>query len=91
MCVKVHNARVMGIYFDSINSIVYTISEDKTLRIGDGTSLTQMSSIPHKDPLLILSPDKLNKRLFVGSKSGEVYLYDISTVVSWLFRSILQE
>jgi hypothetical protein len=70
LCVKVHNARVMGIYYDSINSIVYTISEDKTLRIGDGTSLVQMASIPHRDPLLVLSADKLNKRLFVGTKGG---------------------
>lgn len=70
MCVRVHNARVMGIYYDSINSIVYTISEDKTLRIGDGTSLTQMNSIPHRDPLLIMCADKLNKRLFIGTKGG---------------------
>jgi hypothetical protein len=29
-----------------------------------------MASIPHKDPLLVLSADKLNKRLFIGSKGG---------------------
>lgn len=70
MCMRVHNARIMGIYFDSITSTVYTISEDKTLRIGDGTSLTQMASLPHRDPLLIMNPDKLNKRLFIGTKAG---------------------
>ena len=80
ICVKVHNGRIMGIYYDSINSIVYTISEDKTLRIGDGTSLVQMTSLPHRDPLLVMNADKLNKRLFIGTKGGEVFLYDISTV-----------
>lgn len=80
MCVKIHQARVMGIYYDSINSIVYTISEDKTLRIGDGTSLVQMASIPHKDALLIMNADKLNKRLFIGTKGGEVFVYDTSSV-----------
>lgn len=79
ICVKVHNGRIMGIYYDSINSIVYTISEDKTLRIGDGTSLVQMTSLPHRDPLLVMNADKLNKRLFIGTKGGEVFLYDIST------------
>lgn len=69
----------MGIYYDSINSIVYTISEDKTLRIGDGTSLVQIASIPHKDALLIMNADKLNKRLFIGTKGGQVLLYDISS------------
>lgn len=80
MCVKVHQARIMGIYYDSINSIVYTISEDKALRIGDGTSLVQIASIPHKDALLIMNADKLNKRLFIGTKGGQVLLYDISSV-----------
>ena len=40
------------------------------LRISDGSTLMIILGIPHKDALLTMKADKLNKRLFIGTKSG---------------------
>jgi hypothetical protein len=48
VCSKIHQSRITGIYYDSVNAIVYTISEDKFLRISDGSTLMLIVAIPHK-------------------------------------------
>ena len=32
---KIHEARIMGIYYDSITQYTYTVSEDKSLKVVD--------------------------------------------------------
>jgi hypothetical protein len=48
VCVKIHQSRIMGISYDNINGIVYTISEDKTFRISEANSLMMILSLPHR-------------------------------------------
>ena len=69
----------MGISYDNINGIVYTISEDKTFRISEANSLMMILSLPHREPLLVMTADKINKRMFIGSKGGEIFIYDVSS------------
>lgn len=80
ICVKIHQNRIMGISYDNINGIVYSISEDKTFRISEANSLMMILSLPHREPLLVMTADKTNKRVFIGSKGGEIFIYDVSSV-----------
>ena len=81
VCMKIHQNRIMGISYDNINGIVYTISEDKTFRISEANSLMMILSLPHREPLLVMTADKINKRMFIGSKGGEIFIYDVSSVI----------
>lgn len=56
--------------YDSLNNIVYSVSQDKIFRVSHGSSLALIVAVPHKDALLALINDKINKRIFVGTKSG---------------------
>jgi len=45
--VKVHESRVMGIHYDNISGIIYTVSEDKTFRTiekGEVTNILRHSN-----------------------------------------------
>ena len=77
-CVKIHTDKVTGIYYDVKNNVVYSVSEDRTLRVSHGGSLALVTSIPHKQPLMSMLKDEKNERLFFGSNNGEVYISDIS-------------
>ena len=81
VCMKIHQNRIMGISYDNINGIVYTLSEDKTFRISEANSLMMILSLPHREPLLVMTADKINKRMFIGSKGGEIFIYDVSSVI----------
>jgi hypothetical protein len=60
--------------------VVFSVSQDKLLRISHGTSLALVLGIPHKEQLLSMYKDNINKRMFIGNKIGEVIIYDISAV-----------
>ena len=70
VCDKIHKERVSGLGYDSISNITFSVSQDKILRLSHGTSLALVLGIPHKEPLLSLCKDNINKRLFIGSKIG---------------------
>ncbi len=70
VCDKIHNGRVNGIGYDSLNNMVVSISQDKILRISHGTSLALIIGIPQKEQLLCMFKDNINKRLFIGTKIG---------------------
>ena len=70
VCVKCHQSRIMGMSYDSLNNIAYSVSQDKAFRVSHGSSLALIVRVPHKDQLLALYKDKINKRLFIGSKGG---------------------
>ncbi len=80
VCEKIHNSRVCGLGYDSLTNIVFSVSQDKILRLSHGTSLALVLGIPHKEPLMSLFKDIINKRLFIGTKIGEILIYDISHV-----------
>lgn len=69
-CVKVHQSRVMGVTYDSLSNVVFSISQDKIFRASHGSSLALIVGVPHKEQLLVMHKDQLNKRIFVGSKIG---------------------
>jgi len=48
VCDKIHNGRVNGIGYDSLNNMVVSVSQDKILRISHGTSLALIIGIPQK-------------------------------------------
>lgn len=61
-----------------MSNVVYSVATDKALRVSHGSSLAMIVSVPHKDQIFSMFRDTLNKRIFFGTKSGEVYIYDIS-------------
>lgn len=61
-----------------MSNVVYSVSQDKALRVSHGSSLALIVSVPHKEPIYCMFRDTLNKRIFFGTKAGEVYIYDIS-------------
>eukprot|EP00919_Chromeraceae_sp_WS-2016_P011456 GHVR01026727.1.p1 GENE.GHVR01026727.1~~GHVR01026727.1.p1 ORF type:complete len:221 (-),score=20.18 GHVR01026727.1:334-996(-) len=77
-CVKTHQNRVTGVSYDNLSNVTYSISQDKVFRISHGSSLALIVGIPHKEQLLCMVRDTMNKRIFIGTKGGEVCLYDIS-------------
>jgi hypothetical protein len=60
--------------------VVFSSSQDKIFRASHGTSLALVLGVPHKEQLLSMFKDNINKRMFLGSKIGEVFIYDISQV-----------
>ena len=80
VCVKVHQSRVTGVDYDSLNNIAYSVSQDKVFRVSHGTSLALIVGVPHKDQLLAMIRDKNNKRMFLATKAGEVHIYNIINV-----------
>jgi WD40 repeat protein len=86
VCDKIHNSRVTGLGYDSLTNVVFSISQDKIFRISHGTSLALVLGVPHKEQLLSLYKDNINKRIFIGSKIGEIFIYDISQVTICTFR-----
>lgn len=72
--------------YDSLTNIVFSVSQDKILRLSHGSSMALVLGIPHKEPLMSLFKDVINKRLFIGTKIGEILIYDISHVCFARFR-----
>lgn len=87
VCVKTHKERVMDMSYDSIHNCVYSASRDKVFRVSHGSSLAMIVGIPHKQELLCMYRDIQNQRIFLGTKGGEVHIYDISSV-SYLLNFI---
>jgi WD40 repeat protein len=80
VCVKTHKDRVMGMSYDSLSNCVYSASRDKVFRVSHGSSLALVVGIPHKEDLMCMFRDLQNKRVFLGTKTGEVHIYDIANV-----------
>jgi WD40 repeat protein len=77
-CVKAHQAKVTGVAFDSLNNVVYSVSLDKVFRVSHGGSIALIVGVPHKESIYYMIKDTLNKRIMFGTKTGEIYIYDIS-------------
>ena len=45
---KAHQAKVVGLAFDALSNVAYSVSQDKSFRVSHGTSLAQVVSVPHK-------------------------------------------
>jgi hypothetical protein len=86
VCDKIHNSRITGLGYDSLSNVVFSISQDKIFRVSHGTSLALVLGVPHKEQLLSMIKDNINKRVFIGTKIGETYIYDISHVFFNLCR-----
>lgn len=69
-CDKAHNGRVNGVCYEPLSNVVYSVSSDKLFRISHGTSLSLILGIPHKEPLMCIVKDPINKRLFISNKIG---------------------
>ena len=65
VCEKIHNSRVCGLGYDSLTNIVFSVSQDKILRLSHGTSLALVLGIPHKEPLMSLFKDIINKHFIL--------------------------
>lgn len=48
VCVKPHQNRVVGLAYDALSNVVFSVSQDKVFRISHGSSLAQIVAIPHK-------------------------------------------
>lgn len=86
VCEKIHNGRITGLGYDSLTNVVFSVSQDKIFRISHGTSLAMVLGVPHKEQLLSLFKDNINKRVFIGNKIGEILIYDIAHVYPLLLR-----
>jgi len=69
-CDKVHNNRINGLSYDSLTNVIFSVSQDKIFRISHGSSLALVLGVPHKEQLLSMVRDTVNKRMFIGSKIG---------------------
>jgi len=84
----------MGVYLESISEYIYSIGEDKKLKIHDlrKNALVEGKLNFHQKgfknielnvgsgALTVLLPDKENKRLFISNRNGQVFIYDIGSV-----------
>jgi hypothetical protein len=86
VCDKIHKDRVCGLGYDSLTNVVFSVSQDKILRISHGSSLSMILGLPHREPLMSLFKDDINKRLFIGTKIGEILIYDVATVIDEIYR-----
>ena len=89
-CVKCHQNRVTGLAYDALSNVVYSVSQDKGFRVSHGSSLAVIVNVPHKEAIYCMVRDTLNKRIFFGTKSGEVYIYDISQAEKPKILNVMQ-
>lgn len=83
-----HTQRVMGLYYDNIHDVLYTCSEDKTIKTIENKECTNV--LKHSDTGLTgLIGDKEFKRLFVSNRSGMVFIYSIASVAPELLTTVL--
>lgn len=47
-CVKAHQGRVVGLAYDAMSNVIYSVSQDRTLRVSHGSSVAVIVGIPHK-------------------------------------------
>lgn len=64
---KIHEERITGIYYEPLNRIMYTISEDTCLICCDMSNYFKIHTIVHHNELSTLLVDSANKRLFIGA------------------------
>lgn len=75
---KLHDERIMGIYHNTVTNTTYTVSEDKSLRTSVNGKVQNV--VKHSNSgLTALQGDTEYKRLFVTNRSGNVFIYDISS------------
>ena len=84
VCVKAHKDKVVDVSYDSLSNCVYSASKDRVFRVSHGSSLALIVGIPHKEDIMCMHRDIQNKRVFLGTKAGEVHIYDISQVNFYL-------
>lgn len=71
----------MGVVLDNLTNYVYSISEDKHFKIQDILKTEVISDLQvGNSGLTTMVFDKEFKRIFIGNRSGNVFLYDVSTV-----------
>jgi len=89
MTLKQHSARVMGVFLESISEHIYSIGEDKRLKIHDlrKNALVEEISVG-SSALTVLLPDKENKRLFISNRNGQVFIYDVSSKTPSLLHTL---
>lgn len=79
-----------GLAYDSMSNVIYSTSQDKVFRVSHGSSLALIVGVPHKEPIFSMIRDTLNKRIFFGTKIGEIYIYDISQAERPKILNVLQ-
>ena len=89
-CVKAHQNRVTGVVYDAMSNVIYSVSMDKVLRVSHGSSISLIVGVPHKEPIFSMLRDTLNKRIIFGTKTGEIYIYDISQAEKPKILTVLQ-
>ena len=70
VCVKAHQAKIVGLAYDALSNVVYSVSQDKNFRVSHGGSIAQIVSVPHKEAITSMLRDTINKRIFFGTKAG---------------------
>ena len=72
----------MGVAYDNITNYLYSIGEDKYLKV---TRLNTKDIIANYQigthPLTNLHFDVYYKRLFITNKHGQIFIYDASSVI----------
>jgi hypothetical protein len=77
---KIHEERVNGIYYEPLNKLMYSISEDGMLTTCDMNNYFKMHTVTHPNELVTMLMDTTNKRMFIGANEGHIYVYDIGNV-----------
>lgn len=87
---KAHQGRVTGVAYDAMSNVIYSVGQDKVFRVSHGTSVALIVGVPHKEQIFSMLRDTLNKRILFGTKTGEVYIYDISQAEKPKVLTVLQ-
>lgn len=53
-----------------MSNVIYSVSQDKVLRVSHGSSIALIVGVPHKEPIFSMIRDTLNKRIIFGTKTG---------------------
>lgn len=81
MNLKLHDSRVMGIYYDSSFSLIHSISEDKNFNTYNLSKKEQVNKMMlGASGLTYLKVDEEFKRAFIANRSGNVFIVDIFKV-----------
>jgi hypothetical protein len=73
-----HKQRIMGIWLDGMRNLVYTISEDKSMKVTDIKIREVLAEVTVSNTkLTCLEVDTENKNAWIADRGGQIHIYDL--------------
>ena len=72
----------MGVFYDTLNNTIHSVSEDKRYKVLDVQRQTVLADVqPSNFGLTGLVGDKEGRRVFMSDRGGSIHIYELMSSV----------